>query len=68
MSPRRSTPRPAPASGTGVPGYDARVEALCRDVAHRVRPLFGEMSEDEVLHLARRCVHTALASRLDETP
>jgi hypothetical protein len=51
-----------------VPGYDARVEALCRDVAHRVRPLFGEMSDDEVLRLARRCVHTALAASLDEIP
>jgi hypothetical protein len=68
MSLRRSTPRQAPAPGTVVPGNEARIEALCRDVAHRVRPLFGEMSDDEVLRLARRSVLAALASSSDQLP
>lgn len=51
-----------------MPGNEARIEALCRDVAHRVRPLFGEMSEEEVLRLARRSVLAALASSLDPLP
>ena len=53
-----------------MPGNEARVEALCRDVAHRVRPLFAELSDEDVLRLARRSVLAALAapSSLDPLP
>lgn len=45
---------------TSVSHDAARIESLCADVARRVRPMFGEMSEDEVLQIARRSVHAAL--------
>jgi hypothetical protein len=60
-------PRPMTALGDAVLADDARVEALSADVASRVGPMFREMSDAELLRLARRWVIAALREARGET-